>query len=156
MKQRNIWMLLFLTGILSSFFSCKEGEVDHVSIRDYYLINNSDCNLSIDVYNKLWGGSAYYWHTTSHSILQGDTLMQSHDFMSGSITGIISLADSVEIAFADTKKVSFGKESESSFNLIQAKYDNYKREDVGERHVKFIYTFTQEDYNNATPLETNQ
>ncbi|MFV0290108.1 MAG: hypothetical protein ACK5IJ_04305 [Mangrovibacterium sp.] len=153
MKQKDIWMLLLAIGIVSSLMSCNT-IVDGGYILEFRIINNTEADLSIAVFNKSISDSLYY--QSEYNISKNDTLIQEYEPVFGSTLGLISFADSVEIIFGNTRKVSFGEETESPFNVIYTFYNNYIEELIPQRRSINTYTFTEEDYNNALPIEDGE
>ncbi|MFV0289647.1 MAG: hypothetical protein ACK5IJ_01925 [Mangrovibacterium sp.] len=153
MKQKNIWMLLLAIGIVSSLMSCNT-IVDGRYIFNYCMINNTNVDLLVAILKPQ--KDSIYYKAYEYDIAKGDTLKQEGDFIFGMAPGTISLSDSVEITFGDTRKVNFGKETKSPFNIIQAVSDNYTLEIISEYYRTFTYTFTEDDYNNALPIEDGE
>ena len=63
----------------------------------------------------------------------------------------ISMADSTRIIFEDRKFLIYGFESAFCGEGFMG-IGNYSYRKISERYFEFTYTFTEEDYNNATPL----
>lgn len=146
MKQRVIWMPLLIIGILSSFQSCKK-HVDSYLIHEYQYKNNSNYGVTVDVYNKVDRN----FLKNSYNIPKGAEFTQQLDIMFDSKTGIIELADSVELFLDNNKKVNYGITTDSKFNIL--KEENYVKLKKSDKHVIFTYVFTDEDFNKADSIK---
>lgn len=147
MVQKTMWMQLLLIGILSSFQSCDRGEIDKVSYEEYYYINNSDYEIDIKAISKIDDEIL----NKTFNIISDSTLIQEIEIMFGSVTGIIAYSDSVVLKFGNAKEISFLPNSESSFNILNK--SNYSTKDKENNRVKYTYTFTNEDFENAIEIE---
>jgi hypothetical protein len=142
MQQKHIWMLLLVTGILSSQYSCKEK--DPLVYETFKLFNNSDHPITL---------KAYYfdvenWNEFDDSIEIGGELIQETEMINGSRTDAFSLADSVQVIFNNTKKSTFvASVYTSEFNILSLR--NYSIEEQSDERNVYSYIFTQEDYLNA-------
>lgn len=146
MGQKIIWMQLLLIGILSSFQSCNT-EIDGVLDEEYYFINNSDYDIGIKAISKI--DNEIY--SSTYSIDVDSTFIQEIDIMFGSVTGIIAYSDSVVLEFGDVKEISFLPNSGSAYNILNK--NNYATTNKEKNRVKYSYTFTNEDFENATVIE---
>ncbi len=147
MGQKIIWMQLLLIGILSSFQSCDNGETDKVSYEEYYFINNSDYDIGIKAISKIDNEI----HSSSYSIAVDSTFIQEIEIMFGSVTGIIAYSDSVVLEFGNVKEINFLPNSESAYNILNK--NNYTTTNKENNRVKYSYTFTNEDFENATVID---
>ena len=147
MVQKTIWMLLLVTGILSSLYSCKE-RIENVHIDDYYYVNNTNYNMRIESFNKI--DNEFKKHT--YSLSKGSSFFQQIEFMSGSTTGIIALSDSVFLSFEDIKTISFLPSTQTStFNILNI--NNYKFNKKSDNHFEYTYVFIDNDFQNAVEIE---
>ena len=147
MVQKIIWMLLLVTGILSSFYSCKES-IDNVHIDDYYFVNNTNYSMRIESFTKI--DNEFRKHT--YNLNKDSCFFQQLEFMSGSTTGIIALSDSIFLSFEDIKAISFLPSNQTStFNILNI--NNYKFNKKSDNHFEYTYVFTENDFQNAVEIE---
>ena len=71
--------------------------------------------------------------------------------MFGSVTCIIAYSDSVVLEYGTVNFNSFLPYSESVYNVLNK--NNYKVTKVENNRVKYTYTFTNEDFENAELIE---
>ncbi|NOU17112.1 MAG: hypothetical protein HOO91_06090 [Bacteroidales bacterium] len=141
MAQRTIWMQLLLIGILSSFQSCKK--VDRSFIEEYNLINKTEYQIDIEVFNRIDHG----YYKSTYNIPKDSVWVQKIDLDSGSKTGIIALADSVSVIFDNTKILNFLPYTESPFNILNQ--NNYDLIEIKENYHKYTFVINEEMYNNT-------
>lgn len=142
MQQKTIWKAVLIIGILISLISCKK-TIDKNQYEEFYYINNSTYDLSINVYNKI--GAEFTVNT--YTIHVNDNLSQETELMSGSKTGIIALCDSVTVVFGNERISHFVPSSVSPFSILD--FNNYFFVKKGSNRSSYTYTFTEEDYHNA-------
>ena len=142
MQQKHIWMLLLVTGILSSQYSCKEK--DPLVYETFKFFNNSDHPITLKAYYL----DVENWNEFDDSIEIGGELIQETEMINGSRTDAFSLADSVQVIFNNTKKSTFvASVYTSEFNILSLR--NYSIEEQSDERNLYSYIFTQEDYLNA-------
>ena len=142
MQQKTIWKAVLIIGILIGLISCKK-TIDKNQYEEFYYMNNSTYDLSINVYNKL---DAEFTVNT-YTIHVNDELSQETELMSGSKTGIIALCDSVTVVFGNERISHFVPSSVSPFSILD--FNNYFFVKKGSNRSSYTYTFTEEDYHNA-------
>ena len=135
-------MLLLVTGILSSQYSCKEK--DPLVYETFKFFNNSDHPITLKAYYL----DVENWNEFDDSIEIGGELIQETEMINGSRTDAFSLADSVQVIFNNTKKSTFvASVYTSEFNILSLR--NYSIEEQSDERNLYSYIFTQEDYLNA-------
>ena len=77
-------------------------------------------------------------------------LLQEIELTFGDKKDAIASADLISIVFGNQKKVSFKFNADSKYNILNLK--NYTVDSLSFNREKYTYTFTEEDYRNATPL----
>ena len=77
-------------------------------------------------------------------------LLQEIELTFGDKKDAIASADLISIVFGNQKKVSFIFNADSKYNILNLK--NYTVDSLSFNREKYTYTFTEEDYRNATPL----
>ena len=143
MEQKIIWMQLLLIGILSSFQSCDKGEVDKAYYEEFYFINNSNYELTIEAFNKTDDD-----YVKNIYILKKDsTFHQKLELNFGSITGVVAYSDSAVVNFGDSIKAIFLPDTQSYFNILDK--SNYTVNKKSENHHEYRFVFTNDDYDNA-------
>ena len=142
MQQKIIWKAVLIIGIHISLLSCKK-TIDKNQYEEFYYINNSTYDLSINVYNKI--GAEFIVNT--YTIDVNDDLSQETEFISGSKTGIIALCDSVTVVFGNERISRFVPSSVSPFSILDL--NNYFFLKKNSNRNSYTYTFTEEDYQNA-------
>ena len=145
--KKIIWMQLLLIGTLSSFQSCNKGGEDKVYYEEYHLTNKSDYEIVIKSFNKTDDG----YEKTNFSINRDGSVYQMVELNFGSTTGIIAYADSVVLQFGNDKHISFNPDIQSAYNILDRK--NYSETKKSENKTEYRYTFTNEDYDNASTLD---
>lgn len=143
MEQKIIWMHLLLIGILSSFQSCDKGEDDKVYYEEFYFINNSNYEITIEAFNKMDDN----YSNNTYSLSKDSTFHQKLELNFGSITGVVPYSDSAVVNFGDSIKASFLPDTQSSFNILNK--SNYTVNKKSENHHEYRYVFTNDDYDNA-------
>ena len=157
MRQKAIWMLLLLIGILNSFQSCK-GEIDEAKYEEYCFINESDHVITIEAffYEKTDSG---YANTINngiyvHRLRQGSTFCQRLELLFGNAHGYLFYADSAVVTFGDTVEISFLSRAHlhpdtthQPFNILDNRSYTYSKESDNLHNIEYV--FTNDDYENA-------
>lgn len=136
MKPKTIWMMLLVTGTLSS---CTKGHVDKVYLNEYFYINNSDYIIEVTNSNE----------EVSFTIGVDKTLTIAKDLFHGDSDIITS--DTSIVTFNSLRQVKFTHDDVSEYNIKDL--NNYDKTKKGDNHVQYTYIFTEKDFENATLIE---
>nr|WP_321407028.1 hypothetical protein [uncultured Carboxylicivirga sp.] len=118
------------------------------TINETVIINNSGNNVSF---------TAYFSHQDIVITLEnGEEASETRSHDSGGAEIFPTLSDSIFIVFNDTRIAKYYNEivpgGRSPFNI-----DAYNLESLGEKNhfnkYSYTYTISEEDYNNAIPIE---
>ncbi len=151
--MKKYWNL-FLISISVAGFACTEAQ--YGGDVTYYILNQTKSKISISATTR--NGYLY-----EYNIKAGDTLLyESYDPIfaykevnaSDAFSGTELFNDSVYIAFDSIKYLSYSH-SKNACEFARSVYcmNEYDIEQLGDRHFKFHYTFTNLDFKNATPIE---
>lgn len=144
MGQNNIWIRYSLIGTIGSLLICFASCVKHEFVHDaeFYFINKTDHHISynygLDKYN-LNPSETRVFREEQGSVRNIDKATFSTPFK-------VTTFD-VTLTFDGTKCLVVSPTG--TFGPLNIK--NYVAEKTGKRAYKFTYTFTEEDYNRATP-----
>jgi hypothetical protein len=147
MRQKTTWMRYLTLGTsivaLLSTISCKKN-VDYFVTGTFAYINNTDSLIEVK-------GGTYDFKINpneSHSINQageGPKEVNEKSYVSPILSAVLIFNNSK----CDTLDSGLNLRNGVGITGIE----NYTSEKVGERHYKFTYTFTEEDYNKAVLCE---
>jgi len=158
MKSRLIWKPFLNTGIrfflcsILLLISCSPGQVnDDLYTVEYVLKNQTSLQLKISAIYFFSFEDRTPEYISGYKIESKDSLTQE---VVG-IGGILSfqkfiVADSVVVTFGNKKSISFTPRDRSKYNILDL--PNYSKDSISEFRCSYTYTFTEADYNNATPL----
>lgn len=137
--QNNIWMRYLMLGLIS-IFSLSCGKKDFTKRGQFEIVNATLFTITIADPNK------------NYAILPGSTLTVVQEQPSREtavpenyddpITQKIGPRLSLVVKIGD-RCITITKDSENSLINIA----NYQHEKLGDRSYKFVYTFTDRDYN---------
>ena len=155
MKPKPIWKPFLNTGIrfflcsILLLISCSTELVHHEFYIEYVLKNQTDLQLKISAIYFFSFEDRTPEYISTYKIESKDSLTQErgrsyisfHRFMA---------ADSVVVRFGNKKSISFTPGDRSKYNILDL--PNYSKDSISENKQSYTYTFTEADYNNATPL----
>jgi len=142
MEQKITWMRLLFIGMLSSLLSCKS-ETDGVRYEEYRLINNTNYTLYIESFTRIDDD----FINTPKIINPNDSLLQEIELFFGSKTGIVSLSDSVHVNYDSLRYINLTPLTDTKFNILD--FGNYEQKIISAKRTRYIYRFTDDDFNNA-------
>jgi hypothetical protein len=157
MKPKPIWKPFLNTGIrfflcsILLLISCSPGQVhDDLYTVEYVLKNQTSLQLKISAIYFFSFEDRTPEYISGYKIESKDSLTQE---VVG-IGGILSfqkfiVADSVVVTFGNKKSISFTPRDRSKYNILNL--PNYSKDSISEFRCSYTYTFTEADYNNATP-----
>lgn len=149
-------MRFLTTGIsLSLIFiifsnSCSRTIIDYNYYREYVFKNELDHSIRIDAIYIVSIEDTSKNQIFTYEIGPKKRLLQEIELTFGDKKDAIASADLISIVFGNQKKVSFKFNADSKYNILNLK--NYTVDSLSFNREKYTYTFTEEDYRNATPL----
>ncbi|QDH79526.1 hypothetical protein FKX85_10940 [Echinicola soli] len=148
--RKSTCTLLSVIGILSSqlLSSCGREMVDGVHYEEYYFVNESDYEITIDAFYELY--EAEDVHQT-FSLPKGGNVVQEIELFFGS-DPVIAYSDSVSVVFDGIREAGFSHLNiDSPFNLLNPANSTF--EEIAHNRDRYTYVFTNEDYENAVPID---
>ncbi len=134
--------------ILVSLNSCT---TETGCINETVILNNSSCSISF---------AAYAFHDTTIMLDDGEQVKEVREGDTGSAEVFPIESDSIIIVFNDTHVAKYfnthisGVPNDTTGPLSLNSYEmEYLGEEGNYIRNRFIYTITEEDYNNAIPIE---
>lgn len=149
MEQKRNYMIALIIGVLSSLaYSCDEGEIYRLHIKNYTYTNET--NFSIKIEDWKGGISKSYNLAPSKQIVFEIELELSNCRVDGVESSesncLLIMSDSLKVIFDNTRTLILKQDDPRDVNIL--KKVNYSYEKNG--HVEnFRYAFTQKDYNLA-------
>jgi len=149
-------MRFLTTGISLSFIfiifsnSCSRTIIDYNYYREYVFKNELDHSIRIDAIYIVSIEDTSKNQIFTYEIGPKKRLLQEIELTFGDKKDAIASADLISIVFGNQKKVSFKFNADSKYNILNLK--NYTVDSLSFNREKYTYTFTEEDYRNATPL----
>lgn len=145
MKQRIIWTIALVIGVLLSASSCKK-HIDYLHYEEYHYINNSNRIITITAFYKIDTN----WLAKTYNIGLNERFFQETELFAGSRTDVIGLCDSVVVTYENERESFFVVDSVSPYNILR--HDNYAVVKISDIRNASTYTFTENDYENAIPI----
>ena len=156
MKTKPIWKPFLNTGIrffLYSFLlliSCSPEEgISNIIYNEFVFKNETDLQLKISAIYFFSFEDRTPEYISTYKIESKDSLTQEIGRSYISFHKFIA-ADSVVVRFGNKKSISFTPGDRSKYNILN--FRNYSKDSISENRRRYTYTFTEADYNNATPL----
>jgi len=159
MRQKLIYILFLITGISSVIFCGCDAQIDRQHIREYVYINSTDHTLQFTVWIDKEDG------VVVSTGPYGDKLLVIPPHSSSGVLSITGLGGktanpsqrAIDVILTSKPKVYLDDIScvvfeESGLALLS----NYQYEMLGDRHIKYTYTFTDADFENAKPCEEEE
>jgi len=158
MKPKPIWKPFLNTGIrfflcsILLLISCVPENISYILYKEFVFKNETDLQLEVDAINFFSFVDRSPEDFSTYKIESKDSLTQiiNDDYTSSSFRIEIAFSDSVVVRFGNKKSISFTPEDKSKYNILN--FLNYCKDSISEYRQRYTYTFTEADYNNATPL----
>ncbi len=152
--KQNYKIIIYIITLL--FYGCKEGDVDYLVGSHYYYTNTISKKIIINVY----GNDETNLLMISYMILPSETLIVKNNRMVGgsapfsypsNINSYIS-GDSIYIEFGEEEKYMIHKKGPPYNSLFNRSI--YKNVKLNNNNERFYYEFTNEDFDNAIPIDS--
>ncbi|MFV0507566.1 MAG: hypothetical protein ACK5L5_12835 [Bacteroidales bacterium] len=158
--MRNLKLFLISISSALLLFACSwMTTTDYAGSVEFYLINNT----SVDIHALTVSDRGY---TSEFNILAGDTLYdkrhnarfsEEKPKTSEAFSALTIIYDTVYFNLGEDKQIKFVRNYSNDCETARSVYcvNEYRAENPDDREFKYYYTFTQDDYNNATLIEEN-
>lgn len=160
MEQRTIWMRFLLIGIsLSSLISgCGKEDIEYVMTVDLVYSNQTDSLIGFEILENISSSTiteielepfsssstfSYEYEGVSR-VIEPESCCD--DFLSNVYTSRGLEGESKTITLNDTLCVTH-------LNEKSVLISNYSHEEISNRHFRYSYVFTENDFENAEPCE---